>query len=260
MTLDRTPLAALAAFALLACGSDAQEEAPADAGTTTLTEAEIAEIVRRTIAENPELIIETVDRHFEAQALAEAAATEDQAAALIPALARGESGHAMGAPLDQAEVVVIEFFDYHCGYCKRAADFTLDLAREDGVRVVLQDLPILREESRDAAIAGLAAAESGVYPDFHRALMRTGGVLDRGALEAAARRAGAPGVVALLNDEAVVARLGAKVDRSAEAARALRLDGTPAFLIARPDGSGATIVPGYGPEQVREAMAALRAD
>ena len=250
-------LTALAALPLLAAlglrATSAQDEAPA------LDEAEVARIVRETLMANPEIIIEAVDRYYEAEALAEAAATEEAASEIFPALVRGESGHALGAGMEAAEVVVVEFFDYHCGYCKRGVDFVLDLATEGGVRVVLQDLPILREESREAALLTLAASERGGYPALHRTLMRTAGVLDREALEGAARRADLRGLTAVLDDETARARLTARLDASVEAAQALRVDGTPAFLIARPDGTGLRIVPGYDPEAVRDAVEAIRA-
>ena len=252
-------LTALAALPLLGFAALQATDAQEERATAALDEAEVARIVRETLMANPEIIIEAVDRYYEAEALAEAAAAEEAAADLVPALARGESGHALGAPLAQADVVVIEFFDYHCGYCKRGVDFVLGLAEEDGVRVVLQDLPILREESREAAILALAASESGGYPALHRVLMRTGGVLDRDALEKAARRADLRGLTDVLDDEAARARLDAKLDASVEAAQTLRIDGTPAFLVARPDGSGAQLVPGYDPDAVRAAVEAARA-
>ena len=253
--LGLTALATLPLLvALVLRGSDAQ-----DAGDAALDEAEVARIVRETLMANPEIIIEAVDRYYEAEALAEAAATEEAASEWLPALARGESGHAIGADLDAAEVVVVEFFDYHCGYCKRGVDFVLDLATEDGVRVVLQDLPILREESREAALLALAASERGGYPALHRTLMRTAGVLDREALEGAARRSDLRGLTDMLDDEAARARLTARLDASVEAAQALRVDGTPAFLVARPDGTDLRIVPGYDPQAVRDAVASLRA-
>ena len=250
-------LTALAAAPLLAFAALQATEAQ-DAPGAAMDEAEVARIVRETLMANPEIIIQAVDRYYEAEALAEAAATEEVAASLVPALARGESGHALGASVAEADVVVVEFFDYHCGYCKRGVDFVMDLAEEDGVRVVLQDLPILREESREAALLALAASESGGYAALHRVLMRTSGVLDRAALEGAARRADLRDLPEVLDDEAARARLTARLDASVEAARALRIDGTPAFLIARPDGSGVRLVPGYDPEAVRSAVASVR--
>ena len=262
--LGLTALAALPLLTVLGLRATdaqegAQEGAQEEAAAGALDEAAVARIVRETLLANPEIVIEAADRYYEAQALAEASAAEEAAEELVPQLARGESGHAMGADLDAAEVVVVEFFDYHCGYCKRGVDFVLDLADADGVRVVLQDLPILREESREAALLTLAAADRGGYPALHRTLMRTAGVLDREALERAARRADLRGLTEVLDDEAARARLSARLDASVEAARTLRIDGTPAFLIARPDGSGARIVPGYDPEAVRDAIEALRA-
>ena len=48
------------------------------------------------------------------------------------------SGNASG------DITVVEFFDYRCGYCKKAATAVTQLQKEDRrVRVVYKDFPIL---------------------------------------------------------------------------------------------------------------------
>ena len=70
---------------------------------------------------------------------------------------------------DDAEITVVEFFDYRCGYCKRSLDFVSGLpAKHDGkVRVVFKEYPILSPQSRQAALAALAAKKQGKYFEMH---------------------------------------------------------------------------------------------
>ena len=249
-------LAGLAALPLLGAaavsGLRAQEEAPVIAPDRAATEA----IVREYLLANPEVVVEALERWRDLQDLAAASQAEDGALAALPALLSGEAGFAMGADADEAEVLVAEFFDYHCGYCRRATDFVFGLAGEDGVRVVFQDLPILREESRGAALAALAAAEADAYPAMHRQLMRTGGVLDEDAVRKAARRADATRAA---GDEAALARAADKLEASIGMARAMGLEGTPTFVVADPEGRLVRVVPAYDPDAVRTAIAEVRA-
>ena len=254
-------LAALPALGWVALGplSAQNAEAPQDGGIAAdLDRAEVEAIVHDYLMENPDVIVAALQRWQDAQALAAEADTEAAAREAIPALMAASSGVAMGAGPDEAEVLVAEFFDYHCGYCKRATDFVMDLAEEDGVRVVFQDLPILREESRGAALAGLAAAETGAYAEMHRQLMRAGGVLDEDAVAKAARRAGARDALGTLAQADARAALEAKLDASIDLARGMGLSGTPAFVIAAPDGGFVRVVPGYDKDAVRAAVEAAR--
>lgn len=230
---------------------EAQRMSPDDRAATET-------VIREYLLQNPDVIIEALERWRDMQELAAATQAEDAARANLPTLLSAETGHALGAEAGEAEVLVVEFFDYHCGYCRRATDFVMDLAEEDGVRVVFQDLPILREESRAAALAGLAAAETGDYAAMHRALMRTGGVLDEDAVAKAARRAKASGATGLLAQADAKARLEDKLEGSIQIARAMGLEGTPSFVVASPDGAYVRIIPSYAPEAVEEAIAEAR--
>ena len=258
--MKRSTLALLAGVAALPLVALAALSVPkAQDGGTPLTRAEIEQIVREYLVANPDVIIESLDAWRDRQEGLALMQAEEAGRAYLPRLAAGEAGVALGAPLDRAEVVVIEFFDYHCGYCRRATDFVLDLTEREGVRVVFQDLPILREESTHAALAGLAAGEAADFPRFHKAMMTTAGVLDERAVEQAARRSGATEALELLEDERSRARLDAKLDLSVEAARAMGLEGTPTFLIATPDGAQVRVVPSYAPEMVEAAIEELSA-
>ncbi|WP_367714642.1 DsbA family protein [Nitratireductor sp. GISD-1A_MAKvit] len=73
-----------------------------------------------------------------------------------------------------ASVTVVEFFDYNCGFCKRAmSDMQALLEENDDVRFVLKEFPILSAESREAHVvsAALHAVAPDKYAEFHQKLM-----------------------------------------------------------------------------------------
>jgi protein-disulfide isomerase len=90
-----------------------------------------------------------------------------------------------------APIVIVEFFDYRCGYCHAALEWVTDIARtRDDVRVVLKEFPILSEESMEASRAAIAAMPQGRYWQFHQALMGFRGDLNSERIDAIARDSG----------------------------------------------------------------------
>ena len=73
----------------------------------------------------------------------------------------------------QGDVTLVEFFDYNCGYCKRALVDLVELMKGDPkLRVVLKEFPVLGPGSIEAAQVAVAVRmqdKSGKkYLDFHR--------------------------------------------------------------------------------------------
>ena len=133
-------------------------------------------------------------------------------------------------PLD-APVTVIEFFDYHCGYCKRAFDGVKELAENsDGkIRTMFVEFPILREESADAARAALAAAKQGKYMEIHAAFMENRGILDEAQINTLAKDAGVD--VDQMRKDMQSPEINGMLQQYAAMARSIGVNGTPAFLI-----------------------------
>ena len=74
----------------------------------------------------------------------------------------------------KGEITVVEFYDYRCGFCKRAAPAVTELQKVDPrVRVVYKDFPILGEPSELAAKAALASYAQGKHQAFHEALLES---------------------------------------------------------------------------------------
>ncbi|NRA29637.1 MAG: thioredoxin domain-containing protein [Parvularculaceae bacterium] len=251
----------IAASALMA--SHLAPLAPAMAASTTqeMSDDEFDRRLREALMRNPQLIIEAVEAYrSELQAQAEAA-TEDAVRAAMPSLIAGESGVAFGATEDKANVVIVEFFDYHCGFCRRAMDEVLGLLRDEKkLRVVFQELPVLREESREAALAALAAAELGddEYRKTHLAFMRHNGLLDEAAIERIIKNAGISvkkykdvrkNKAELLND-----RLAA----SSAHGQNFGVQGTPYFILFNTETGALQLIEGYQAGSIEQAFSAVR--
>ncbi|MFO1158290.1 MAG: DsbA family protein [Reyranellaceae bacterium] len=129
-------------------------------------------------------------------------------------------------------VVVVDFNDYQCPYCKRAHQALKSVIGADGnVKVVYKDLPILGEASKIAALAALASTKQGKHQALHDALMEHSGKLDR---ERIFEIAGSVGLdLAQLEKDMQDPRLKQIIDRNLALASALGVRGTPAFVIGK---------------------------
>ena len=82
------------------------------------------------------------------------------------------SGHAWGAPADQAKVVIVEYSDFQCPFCGRHALTTLPALAErygnnPNVRYEFHPYAFIGPESKDAAAAALCAAEQEKFWPLH---------------------------------------------------------------------------------------------
>ncbi len=239
--------AALAGAALLGAIAvsvvSAQQGKPAASADRKAIEA----IVRDVIRDNPEIVIEALNAYTEQQ-------SADAAAAALPALLKEETAFVAGKNTAAAKVAVIELFDYHCGFCKRATGLVRDLASNDpAVKVVLRDLPLLRKESDTAARFALAAREQGKYLDFHFALLKQSGVLTETRILDVAKTVGLD--IAKLKKDAAAPKLETALQSNFAAAERMRLDGTPSFIVTSLDGDFLRVIPGFDEDEVRVAIA-----
>src|SRR5262249_55452589 len=132
---------------------------------------------------------------------------------------------------------IVEFFDYRCPYCKQMEPALEALLREDGnIRIVYKEFPILGKDSVYASHMALAAKKQGKYDAFHAAMMATKGHVDEGVVEQVAKSAGLDLSRAQIDMGA--AEIDDIISRNVDLARALNIQGTPAFLI------GEELVPG----------------
>jgi protein-disulfide isomerase len=198
---------------------------------------QIEAVVREYILKNPEILVESL-RGYEEQ---HKQATEEEAkkaiAANRDALEKNPTSPVAGNP--QGDVTIVEFFDYQCGYCKKVLPSVQELLKTDGnVRVVFKEFPILGPDSVIAAQTALAAWKiaPAKYLPFHLALMESRGELDEGRVREIAKKVGLD--VEKLEAAKADPEIKATIERNHELARALQINGTPAFIV------GGRLVPG----------------
>lgn len=152
--------------------------------------AEIEQIVKDYLAENPEIIHEAllkIARQVEIEEQQEAQQTLiDSRDALI-----NDSRDFSIGPVN-ADLTIVEFFDYRCGYCKASRSWVLGLPKEykNRIRVVFKEFPILSAESEQAALAALAAGKQGKYSEMHLALMKSRSPFKKTNIARIARKVG----------------------------------------------------------------------
>lgn len=134
-------------------------------------------------------------------------------------------------------ITLIEFFDYRCGYCKRAAGAVTQLQKEDPrVRVVYKDFPILGETSEWAAKAALASKAQGKHQVFHEALLASNGDMTKDSILAIAGEVGLD--TKRLEADMADPHWQTVIDKNRALAKQLGINGTPGFIV------GTELVPG----------------
>lgn len=151
------------------------------------------------------------------------------------------------------DVTLVEFFDYNCGYCRRALPDLAALLEEDpNLRVVLKDFPIVTNESIDAARIGVLVGEAGVdYWTFHEALFTSRGRVDKAVALASAKELGLDPMSIELDMGSD--RITGIIQESFDVANALGITGTPTYII------GDEIIPGaIGADELRKRISNMR--
>lgn len=198
-------------------------------------EKAIREVVRDYLVNHPEVLVEAIQALQEKQQAAEKDQRQKALVAHRAELEQDADSPVAGNP--KGNVTIVEFFDYRCPYCKSVSDRLFDTVKADGnVRYVLKEFPILGPESVVAAKAALAARKQGKYVEFHRALMAVRGNLDENAVMALAKTVGLD--AKRLRDDMDGPAIAESLDRNLKLAQALKIDGTPAFVV------GDQLVPG----------------
>ena len=203
----------LAVLAGLAIGASAM--ALAQAGGRDPDRARIEGIVREYILAHPEIIPEAI-RKLQARETGKAIAAHRKD------IETPFAGAWAGAA--DADVVLVEYFDYACGYCRKSNADVARLLKEDRrLKVVWRELPVLGPDSQAAAEASLAAASAGRFKPYHDALFAAGRPTAT-AIAAARRAAGVTGTLS-------ASKVSAEITKNLTTAQAIGASGTPTFVV-----------------------------
>jgi protein-disulfide isomerase len=224
-TLRTLAAAAFAVFLATAMPAGAQTFSDQQRG-------EIEKIMKEYLVAHPEVLQEVLGELEKRQAAAE---TEKHKSALkeySEALFMSPRQVTLGNP--QGDVTLVEFFDYNCGYCKRALTDMLDLMKADPkLKVVLKEFPVLGEGSNEAAKVAVAVRmqdKTGKkYLEFHQKLLGGRGQADKARALAVAKEIGMD--MARLEKDLTSDEIKATIDESMKIAEALGLNGTPSYVV-----------------------------
>jgi len=234
----------MAETAALGTTATTQTQASANAAFSDGQRKAIEAIIKDYLLNNPEVMLE-VNNVLEAkmdkiQAERMAVAVKENADDLFRPTASPIVGNAKG------DVTMIEFFDYNCGYCKKAfSDVALMIEKDKQVKVVLKEFPILSKGSEEAARAALAAKQQGKYWEFHRAMIEHQGQANEAAALRIAEKLGLD-MVKLKKDMASP-EVKKEIDETRALATKMGIQGTPHFIV------GDRIIPG-APENLAELL------
>ena len=241
----KTLFGALMALLLLAPIASAQETS-----ITPAQKTEIEKLVHDYIVAHPEVIKEAIQalqaKEEQSKADAQTQAVLENKDKLFNDPATPVAGNPMG------DVTIVEFFDYHCPYCKAVAAPLQKLTEEDkGVRLVMKEFPILGQDSLLASQAALASVPQGKYWEFHQALMEHRGQFDMEVIKSIAAKVGLD--PAKLEADMQSDTIKPIISANHDLAQTLDIGATPTFII------GDEVVEGAVPlERLKELIQKAR--
>ncbi|MBI3419359.1 MAG: DsbA family protein [Proteobacteria bacterium] len=154
--------------------------ASAPAASSSFTDkqkTDLEQIIRDVLQKNPEIIVNAAQAFQMKQAQEADKKAAEAVVQYKDQLFNDPKDPVEGNP--KGTVQIVEFFDYNCGFCKKAHDPILELVKaEKDVKLVYKQMPILADSSKVAAKAALGAAAQGKYIAMHNALMEHKGSLD----------------------------------------------------------------------------------
>jgi protein-disulfide isomerase len=195
---------------------------------------EIETIVRNYLIAHPEVLEDAMAELNKRQAAAEAEKHEASVAQNSDAIFNSPRGVVLGNK--DGDVTFVEFFDYNCGYCKRAMSDMLDLMKSDPkLKVVLKEFPVLSQGSVEAAQVAVAVRMQDPggkkYLDFHQKLLGGRGPADKARAIAAAKDAGLD--VGRIEKDLASPEVRATIEENFKLAEAMGMNGTPSYVIGK---------------------------
>ena len=126
--------------------------------------------------------------------------------------------------------IIIEFFDYNCGYCKRSFPEIMELVSENkDIKIILKELPVLGESSILASKASIASQTQDTYIEFHQELINFSGLISLIDIKKISKELG-------INYEQLQKDMNSEetillINESYRLADLIGVRGTPAFII-----------------------------
>ena len=206
---------------------------------------ELNSIIKEFLLSNPDVL-------FDAQAVLDARMEKIQSERMAAAMmeSANELYRHAGSPVvgnvKGGDVPIVEFFDYNCGFCKKAfPDLAKLVDKDKKVRVILKEFPILSKGSEEASRVALAAKMQGKYWEFHRAMLETQGQANEASALRAAEKLGLD--MTRIKRDMASAEVKKEIEDTRKLATKIGIQGTPHFIV------GDRVVAG-APENLPEVL------
>ena len=223
--IKRLTGAGAAALLMLALPAAAQQ-------FTAPQKSEIERIIRDYLVNHPEVLQEAIAELDKRQAAADLEKAKTAIASNAETLFNSSRQVVLGNP--NGDVTMVEFFDYNCGFCKRAMADMLDLLKNDPkLKVILKEFPVLGPGSVEAAKVAVAVRmqdKTGKkYLDFHQKLLGGRGQADKARALAVAKEVGFD--MARLEADMESPEVKASLEETLKLGEELGLNGTPSYIV-----------------------------
>ncbi len=220
-----------AVFLLSICGLGMI--APASAQMSGQQRSEIETVIREYLLKNPEVLRDALvelDRRAKTEEDAQRRQAVDRLGDQI-----FNSKHQVVIGNPKGAISLVEFYDYNCGFCKRAlADLSALIKINPDLRVILRDFPVLSQGSIEAAQIA-AAAKNQLTPErfwgFHQKLMSSRGQIGKAQALAVAKEFNVD--MARLTRDSEDASVKAGIQETMQLAEQLGINGTPSYVIGK---------------------------
>lgn len=194
------------------------------------------------VKNNPKILIDSVEKHYRAEeAKNRAKAPQPQQTAdkaLVDEIINDKTNHVLGNP--NGKFVIIEFFDYQCGWCKKTnKEISAALKDAPNIRWILMDTPIFGEASQLIARYAMAAGKQGKFKEYHEAIGNAKGKLDKDGLIKLGKDLKLN--TKKLSADAESAEVKAKLEKNQKYARQLNINGVPMLIVDGKINPGALI-------------------
>ena len=210
-----------------------------------INEQQIENIIKKYILENPEILIESLEKFTANQKVKEQKSFvnilnnfyDTKIYKSLPRIGNMDS-----------KLIIIEFVDYNCGYCKKTLSTISKLIKNfDNIQIVFIDYPILSESSEIAARASLAANEQNAYFEYHTILLNNKKSINNDILYKIAKELSLD--IEKFKKDMSSEKIKNNIIKNIKFANSLKIRGTPTFII------GKQILPGaYDYEKLKKII------
>jgi protein-disulfide isomerase len=240
--------------ALLALALGVTPQAAPAQSFSDVQRSDIEKIVREYIISHPEVLEEAMNELSKRQAAAESEKHQVTIAKNADTIFNSPRGVTIGNK--DGDVTFVEFFDYNCGYCKRAMADMMEIMKADPkLKVVLKEFPVLSQGSVEAAQVAVAVRMQDPtgkkYLDFHQKLLGGRGAADKARAMAAAKEAGLD--MAKLEKDLASAEVKATLEENLKLAESLGMNGTPSYVIGKQ-----VVIGAVGVDSLKEKISTAR--